>query len=255
MSSSANLSADPLFRRWFPTARPAGGASRLFCFPHAGAGASSYRDWAARLGPGVDCLPVQLPGRETRIAEPPVEDMDELVAQLAPVLAAYGGPRAALFGHSMGALIAFTVAHQLRDAGVEPVHLFVSGCPAPQRSRANRRWHELPDGALLDRLAELGGMPEGVLAEPELRALLLPILRADVTLGERYRYQPRPPLSIPITALAGARDTTLEGPLAQWAAETTAPFTERIYPGDHFYAPEVLDQVIDEVRAALMVAP
>ncbi len=254
MVAVADLSADPVFRRWFPTARPAGGATRLFCFPHAGAGASTYRDWAARLGPDVDCLPVQLPGRETRIAESPVEDLDEMVSAIEPVLAAYGGPRFALFGHSMGALIAFAAAHRLRDAGAEPVHLFVSGSAAPQRSRASRRWHELSDRALLDRLTELGGMPAGVLAEPELCELLLPILRADVTLCERYRYQPRPLLSIPITALAGASDTMLEGPLAEWAAETAAPFTERIFPGDHFYAPEVLDRVIEEIRGALTAA-
>jgi surfactin synthase thioesterase subunit len=254
VSPAPGLTVDPVFRRWFPTARPAGAQTRLFCLPHAGAGASSYRDWFARLGPDIDCLPVQLPGRETRLAERPIDDVDELVSELAPVLAAHGGPRFALFGHSMGALIAYATAHRLRESGVAPIHLFVSGSSAP-RHRRSERWHTLSDGDLLDRLAELGGMPEGVLAEPELCALLIPILRADVALCERYVHVERPPLSIPITAMAGDGDTSIEGALAEWAVETTAPFTGRLFPGDHFYPPAVLDQVIEQVRRSIAGAP
>lgn len=254
MPPAADLTADPAFRRWFPTARPTGAPTRLFCLPHAGAGASSYRDWFARIGPGIDCLPVQLPGRETRIAERPIDDLDELVSELAPVLAAHGGPRFALFGHSMGALVAFVTAHRLREWGVAPVHLFVSGASAPRRRRTET-WHTLSDSDLLDRVAELGGMPEGVLAEPELCALVLPILRADLALCERHVHGQRPPLSIPVTAMAGDRDVSIEGELAGWAVETTAPFTERLFPGDHFYPPAVLDLVIEQVSGSLAAAP
>ncbi len=98
-------------------------------------------------------------------------------------------------------------------------------------------------------------MPEGILAEPELCALLLPILRADLTLCERYAYVPRSPLSIPITAMAGDGDTSMEGPLGEWAVETTAPFTERVFPGDHFYPPAALDLVIEQVRRSIAGAP
>jgi surfactin synthase thioesterase subunit len=244
---------DPIARRWFPLARPAPQAKvRLFCFPHAGAGASAYREFGARLGPDIECIAVQLPGRETRIAEPPVEDVEALAAELAPLVAARGAPRFALFGHSMGALVAFNVAHALRERAIEPVHLFVSGREAPERV-TDDPWHGLPDQELLDRVAELGAMPEFVLRDPEMVALVLPVLRADLTLCERYRYRPQPPLTVPITALAGAADPTLEdGPLSEWAPHTSARFAEHILPGDHFYAAEGLDKLMAIVRAALL---
>jgi surfactin synthase thioesterase subunit len=244
---------DPTLRRWFPLARPAPQAKvRLFCFPHAGAGASGYREFGARLGPDIECIAVQLPGRETRIAERPVEDVEALAAELAPLVAARGAPRFALFGHSMGALIAFNVAHALRERAMEPVHLFVSGRSAPERV-SDDEWHRLPDPQLLDRVAELGAMPDFVLRDPEMVALVLPVLRADLTLCERYRYRAQPPLAVPITALAGADDPMLDDePLAEWAAHTSASFAEHLLPGDHFYAADGLDRLLAIVRGQLI---
>jgi surfactin synthase thioesterase subunit len=246
---------DPVLRRWFPLARPAPQARvRLFCFPHAGAGASAYREFGARLGPDIECIAVQLPGRETRIAERPIVDVDALAAELAPLVAARGERAFALFGHSMGALVAFAVAHALRERGVHPVHLFVSGRSAPEHT-SDDQWHGLPDEELLDRVAELGAMPDFVLRDPEMVALVLPTLRADLTLCESYRHRAQPPLTVPITALAGAEDPMLEdGPLSEWAAHTSGPFAERILPGDHFYAAEGMEALMALVRQALLVS-
>ena len=195
---AAGLTADPVFRRWFPTARPTGAETRLFCLPHAGAGASSYRDWFARLGPGIDCLPVQLPGRETRIAERPLEDIDELVSELAPVLAAHGGPRFALFGHSMGALIAYVTAHAAaRRPGAAPVHLFVSGASAPRHERSRRGGTRCPTAPCSHRLAELGGMPDGVLAGAgAVPRCCCPSCAPISTLCERYVHPGRSPSAV-----------------------------------------------------------
>jgi medium-chain acyl-[acyl-carrier-protein] hydrolase len=234
----------PVHRRWFPNLLAAPRAeTRLFCFPHAGAGTVAYRRWIEWLAPHVECVPVQLPGRETRIGEPAVEDLDALAAELAPIVAACAGPRHALFGHSMGALVAFAVAHQLEGSGAEPVHLFVSAAPAPDRLPMTEDWHTLPDPELLEKVARFGAMPPAVLEDRELCALLLPI---------RYRHRPRPPLSIPITATGGLDDRMLSPAiLSEWSAFTASRFAVRRFPGDHFYTEEGLAGLMTLILATV----
>ena len=134
-------------RSWFAFQAPRPDARlRLFCLPYAGGGASFYRPWIERLAPDVHVHPVQLPGREARLREHAFERIEPLIASLADVLGAHLDRPFALFGHSMGALIAFELARELRRRQAPvPVRLLVSGHPAPQLPRSESTRHALPE--------------------------------------------------------------------------------------------------------------
>ncbi len=211
---------------------------RLFCFPHAGAGASTYRAWSAPLArDGFDVCPVQLPGRENRLGEPAYLAIKPLVEALVEGIIPYLDRPYALFGHSMGALVAFESARSLRQRGARlPCHLFVSGRIAPQREDPRPRLHDLADAALLTRLTELGGIPSALRACPELMAFQLPLLRADLAVNENYRHVPAPPLAVPITAFGGEQDPkTDDAEIRAWAEQTSERFSMHALPGGHFF--------------------
>lgn len=226
--------------RWLPAAMPDAG-TRLFCFPHAGVGASTYRAWPRSLSQAdLGVLPVQLPGRENRMGEPALRAVEPVVEALVRCVADRLDRPYALFGHSMGALVAFEFARRLRELGAPPpVHLFVSGRIAPQLADPRQKLHDLPDAELCARLADLGGLPAAVLADPALLGLLLPLLRADLAVNENYRYRPAPPLPVPITAFGGEHDPKVtEAELRAWAEQTDDQFTAHLLPGGHFFVQE-----------------
>lgn len=222
-----------LFR---PRPQPAG-RIRLFCFPYSGAGASIFVSWAGALPPGIELCAVQLPGRETRLAEPPERHLDTLVERILPALGPYLEGPFAFFGHSMGALLAFELARALRRSGGPlPALLVASGHRAPHLPDPHPPAHALPEPELLDELRRLNGTPPEVLEHPELRAILLPILRADFAVCETYAYRAEPPLACPITAFGGLEDGDVtRDELAAWREQTTAGFSLRMFPGDHFF--------------------
>jgi medium-chain acyl-[acyl-carrier-protein] hydrolase len=211
-------------------------ALRLFCFPYAGTGATVFRRWPASLPAGVEVCGVRLPGREGRLREPAFDRLAPLVEALAAALPPALDRPFAFFGHSMGALVAFELAHRLRrDGRPGPRHLFVSGRTAPQCHLDTCR-HTLPEPQFREELRRLGGTPREVLEHPELMQVLLPILRADFAVCETYAHEPDEPLDCPITAFGGLEDETarredMEG----WAVHTRAGFRLRMLPGNHFF--------------------
>ena len=231
----------------------AGRRLRLVAFPHAGAGPSAYQGWGGRLGPEVDVVAIRLPGREDRFGESPVCTVPAMLAAAEPQWLAACVPPYAVFGHSVGALAAFELVRELRRRRLPlPVHLIVSGRVAPPVPGPPRRLHELPDGELVATLGALGGTPPAVLDDPALRALLLPILRADLRCDERYEYRPEPPLPVPLTVLGGMQDSRAPWPdLARWNEQTTAPCLIHLIPGGHFFVSERRAEVLAYVRAAL----
>ncbi|HEY3480390.1 MAG TPA: alpha/beta fold hydrolase, partial [Streptomyces sp.] len=194
--------------RWFPAgSRRRGGAPRVICFPHAGGTPSLYRDWAAGLGGRSDVVPVLLPGRGLRMREEPYEAIAPLADEIADALLACGlADDYVLFGHSMGALLAYETAVRLRALGApRPRHLFVSGSRAPHQYGVPMR-HSLDDDGLRRLVAELGGLGAD---EAMGRAYLerrLPVLRADLAVCEGYRWRPRAPLDCPMTAFSADGD-------------------------------------------------
>ena len=230
--------APPARDPWILRPRPNPRATlRLFCLAHAGGGASTFRGWGDALPPEVEVCAVQLPGRENRIAERPYDRLGPLVEALAEALTAWTDLPYAVFGHSNGSLIAFELARLYRRTGRPgPVHFFASGRRAPDVPSRQRAVHALPDDELVADLVELGGIPEAVLADPEMRALILPLLRADMALTETYRYTEEPPFDFPLTAYGGVDDAKVpREDLEAWGRHTAAGFRLRIFPGDHFY--------------------
>jgi medium-chain acyl-[acyl-carrier-protein] hydrolase len=142
----------------------------------------------------------------------------------------------AIFGHSLGALVGFSFARELRRRSLAgPVHLFVSGRRAPQLPE-QLVMYELPEPAFLARLRELGGVPEAVLQSPELMAMFLPILRADFAVVETARTPHEPPLACPISALGGVTDERAPpDELEPWRVQTAAAFERKMFAGGHFF--------------------
>jgi surfactin synthase thioesterase subunit len=211
-------------------------AMRLFCLPHAGSGAAAFYRWKRAL-PAVDVCPVLLPGREMRLAEPSLEDADGLVDDLLEAVAPYLDVPFAIFGHSMGALLAYEWALRLQDAGLrQPLCLFVSGRDAAHRPFGHRELHLLGDVEFVAELQRRYGGSSAVLEDAELREVFLPILRADIRLVEGYRHEAEVLLTCPVMAFAGRDDRSVaEAGLTAWSELTRGSFAEQRFDGDHFY--------------------
>ncbi|HSV66000.1 MAG TPA: alpha/beta fold hydrolase [Mycobacteriales bacterium] len=231
---------------WVRVTRPRPAARlNLICLPFAGGGASRYRDWPDQLPENIAVVPVQLPGREDRLLEPVVDSMEPLVSRLLAGLAGQLDRPVALFGHSMGALIAFELATRLRVLGHEPVHVFVSGCRAPYLPRRSADRHMLPDPEFIASVRELNGIPPELADNADFLDLVLPTLRGDFTLVETYRYRDQPPLRCPVSVLGGLGDSEVsQADLAAWSRHTTGPCQVHLLPGDHFF--------VDTARPALL---
>lgn len=241
---------------WLAFSRPSPKARlRLFCFPYAGLGASVYRSWTGGLGGEVDICPVQLPGRESRQLEPPFTAMAELLDALAAALEPYLDRPFALFGHSMGALIAFELARRVhRNRAL--TRLFVSARRAPHLRESLEPISGLPADAFASAVqSRYGGIPDAVRACPELMDLLLPRLRADFTVLERYVCEPGEALSCGISVFAGRQDTTVSEPTLQaWQRHTRADVRLRLLDAGHLYLQDQRDTLVAAIGEDLASA-
>lgn len=238
---------------WLPFGAGEGSDLRLLCLPHSGAGASAYRAWGTGLPDWIGLAPVQPPGRETRRAETPLDEVGPLAAALAEdVAAAVDGPYA-VFGHSTGAICAFELCRALRRAGAPmPVHLFVAGRRAPQIEERSTGLRDMTLDELADVLRHHGGTPDWVLSSREMLAMIHPLLIADFAVSEEYRYTAEAPLDIPVTAFAATEDPRAAvSQLAAWEAQTTREFTLHELAGDHFAVMERAPEVHALIAKAL----
>lgn len=233
----------------------------LICLPFAGAGPSFFTPWQKLAPEGLRILPVSLPGREKRFPEPAhtsaAPAVDDAYAQVTAALGGQdGGGPVVLFGHSMGAVLAYELAHRIERAGgaVRLAALVVSGAPGPWTPRTDRA-DGLPDEEFAARVRAFAGYDHPALANPEMRELLLPALRADVRLHETYVPSTDRPLGVPVISVRG-REDTLVGPAeaAEWGRATTGKLTVAEPAGGHMYLTErpgeLLELVAAEVRAA-----
>lgn len=250
--TSAGAAAPP----WLPLQSPVPGEVTAFCLPYAGGGASIYRRWIREAGAGLRVCPVQLPGREGRLREAPHRRMAELVTDLVAGLRPHLNEPYIIFGHSMGASIAFEWAlHQQRhDPSRRPAHLVLSARRPPHVPPPGPLLHPLADEDLRVQLQCLRGTPEAVLSNRELMDLLMPLLRADFELIESHHRPAAAEVDVPCTVLGGLTDEIPMQTLQDWALHLRRPPQIRLFPGDHFFLHEqrqaVLKLLGDAARCA-----
>jgi len=209
---------------------------RLFCFPYAGGSASIFHTWANALPKDVEVCPVQLPGRANRLKEAPYDRIEPLIETLVQALQPELDLPCVLFGHSLGALISFELGRALSAIGCAPLHLFVSARHAPHLPDPIPSIHDFPEEAFIDGIKHFNGTPGEILRHQELLELFLPMLRADFSINGTYRYSAGPLLTCPITAFGGLQDAIIDRSLIEpWREQTSAAFTLRMFPGDHFF--------------------
>lgn len=227
----------------------------LFCLPYAGGGAGAFHPWRTAFPAGVDVQPVQLPGRENRIAEPAHFTPEDVAVAIAD----RADRPYAIYGHSMGARLGFEVIRCLRRTGARlPSRFYVGGSRPPDLEESLVRIVDLPDDGFVRGLEALGGTPPGALDVPELRELLLPLLRADFGWIDGYRYHDEDPLPVPIVGFAGQADPSVTPDLmAGWERHTGAGFRLHTVPGDHFFLVGDLARVTAAISEDLLgaVAP
>ena len=231
-------------------------AIRLFCFSYAGGGASVFSSWSSCLPCFVEVCAVELPGRESLFKETPFTSLSLLIDSVLYSLNGAMDLPFVLFGHSMGALLAFELARELRrQGGPEPATLFVSAHRAPHLPDPHPPVAELSDLELIADLQRLQGTPPEALENRELMLLLLPLLRADFALCENYQYQTDGPLDYPIVAFGGLDDSEIEqAEILAWGEHTDNIFQIKMLPGNHFFihtAKESMLKVMSEQLATL----
>ncbi len=233
--------ASPWIRRFHPAPQA---PVRLLCLPHAGGSASAYFPLSRALAPQMEVLAVQYPGRQDRRHERLLDSIDALRDGVAEALEPWRDRPLALFGHSMGAVLAYEVARVLcGDGSAAPLHLFVSGRGAPGH-KVELGLDELDDRAMIAALDELGGVDARLSDDEEVLRMVAPAIRSDYRAVRTHRHTPGPPLTCPVTALVG--DTDAMAPVeavSPWRAHTSVDFRLEIFPGGHFYLSEQLQEI------------
>ncbi|GAB3887909.1 alpha/beta fold hydrolase [Kibdelosporangium lantanae] len=238
--------------RWIRRYHPAPHAPvRLVCFPHAGGSASYYFPVSRALTPDVDVWAVQYPGRQDRRTEPLIDTIESLADA---VLAHLTGPDdrpLALFGHSMGATLAFEVALRLERRGVDPVALFASGRRAPSCDR-DETFHLCRDDELVAEIERLSGTDARLFADEDIRRMALPAIRSDYRAAETYRYRGTTQLRTPVHVHVGDADPKVSVAEAEaWRRHTSGHFDVEVHRGGHFYLNEHADRLVRSIRQVL----
>ncbi len=212
-----------------------------------------YRAWWRAFPEYVEVCSIQPPGREHRLAEPALREFRPYVESLTETLVEWLDLPCMFFGHSLGALAAFEVARLLRERSASgPRGLFASACRAPQSAVWERKVHDLPDALFVEELRRLNGTPQEALDHPELMELMLPIVKADFAVYESYEYAAGDPLDCPIHVLGGVGDERVtRDDLAGWGKQTTAGFSVRMFPGDHFFLHPAQRAIVNAVTTEL----
>ncbi|MFO1432606.1 MAG: alpha/beta fold hydrolase [Candidatus Competibacteraceae bacterium] len=230
---------------------------RLFCLPYAGGGTLIFHSWAKVLPADIEICPIQLPGRECRVRERFITNMVTMVDALVSALQNHLDAPFALFGHSMGAIIAYETARRLLATHAKtPWVLLVSGARAPHLVPLRSPIHSLEDGAFIEEIRKLNGTLPEVLEHAELMQLLIPLLRGDFKLVETYRELDGPKLACPVVAFGGREDDQVPpASIEAWREKTSGPFIRYLLPGGHFFVNSAREQLLGLIAAALRHPP
>ncbi|MBF0688239.1 MAG: thioesterase [Cellulomonas sp.] len=233
----------------------------LFCLPYAGGSARVFEDWAPVLAPGVEVVPLELPGRGTRLREEPVDRLEPLVRDVVGQVLGAVGPFAAapvaLLGYSYGSVLAFETARRLEHVhGLRVDHLVVAAMRGPRWPGPVVTTASLTSRGLRERLGRLNGTATELLTDDAFMALLEPVLRADFAVADAYQWRDGPGISCPVTALGGDADRSVSvAALDAWADATSGAFARHVLPGDHFFLRPARDELLRLLAAVLRPAP
>ena len=220
----------------FPFVAERGGGLLVFCFHHAGGNASAYRGWVG-AAPRINAIPVELPGKATRMRESWVADFSQLCRQFAgEILQLAAGAPFALYGHSMGAALAYQTAACLQEIHrTPPEAVVIAARQAPGETIEGEYRSSMGLDALREELEAVGGTPPEILADDDIMNLLLTGIQRDYVLHEDFRHASTV-LSCPILAFAGEQDPTVTpGMLSRWSRFTSGRFAMKVLPGGHFF--------------------
>ncbi|WDE13824.1 thioesterase II family protein [Thalassomonas haliotis] len=229
---------------------------RLICFPYAGGNAATFTPWIKQLSTNVELIAIQAPGRASRLFESPHNNMDELIAELLPLIPTLLDKPTIFYGHSLGSRVAFELMTRLKAQGLPlPVHFIASGSRGPQvKAKENTTYH-LADDAFMTELENLNGTPKAVLENKELMELFLPLLRADFEIAETYQYNSKITFDCPLTVLGGEQDIQITREHLQgWQDFFALPADIQILPGDHFFIdshPELVTEQVNNIIGQL----
>jgi len=228
---------------------------RLFCFPYAGSDGHIYNKWRHELSSVVDVIPIHLPGRGARLNIDPYTCINAVTTDVCSAIAPLLDRDYAVFGYSMGAILAYEVIHYLRQMQcVSPKAFFAAACAAPKLMDARVKVSHLSDKGLVQYFAKLGGIPREALENQELMSLVVPALRSDAKVMESFNYVERPYLDVPIHVYGGSND---QGVTADdqylWREETKAPIVRKEFPGGHFFLQKQHQALTSEVREQLQI--
>jgi medium-chain acyl-[acyl-carrier-protein] hydrolase len=231
-------------------------AARLYCLPHAGGTARVFHRWRKLLRSDIEICPLDYPGHGSRLCEPLLGTIDQIARSAADQLMQDLDVPYALFGHSMGSLVAFETCRVLAARGAAmPSLLIASGHNAPRVARMAQPIHNSPKDTFIAHLRTLGATPPEVFDTPDLLELMLPILRNDFRACETYSPAEPAPLPVPIAVYGGLadKDTNREA-LFAWQRETSGPCVVRMFPGGHFFINERADHVVSTLERDLIGA-
>lgn len=237
--------------RWFLGKTLPSASARLVLLPHAGGSAATFRAWST-AGSGLEVLAVRYPGRAERLAEDPPHSLLDLASDLAGAVSELNPLPFVLFGHSMGALVAFETCRKLAELGQRPPEaLFVAGCAAPHIARRPMPEH-LSDDALIDLLRSAGA-DTSALADDEMRELVMPSVRADLLATSRYRPAQGSRLTVPIIVSSGEDDALEPEHLTDWQFHTEASCDWHRFTGGHFFHDKHRIELLNLMKRTLSV--
>lgn len=244
-SADQHVQRNSWIRRFHPNDRA---DIRVVCFPHAGGSASYYFPVSRALSVDCDVLSIQYPGRQDRRSEAPLNSIAKLADGAAAAVSLWTDQPLLLFGHSLGATLAYEVAQRLRSSA-DIRMVFASGRRAPSRQRANQLVHQQSEQRLLETLHQMNGTAPLLLQDPEMVSALLPALRSDYRAAETYRDPKYPPLDVPIMTLNGRQDPEVTvDEIEAWQAHSTLPVQHHWFEGGHFYLNDHAHEVTDLIR-------
>ncbi len=226
----------------------------LICFPYAGGGGNIFVPWKEYMPASVELIAVNFPGRGMRMNETPFTQVDTLLPALSNALLPHLQKPFIFFGHSLGALIAFELAHYLRQHyNKEPVHLMPAGRRAPHVEKKQPPIYHLPEKEFIQEVERLNGTPKEVLENPELMELVMPTLRADFEMAETYQFVEKGKLTCPISFYYGLQDKVKnQDNHAAWSQHTNNTYQSYAFPGDHFFLHTDKRQLLEQLHKDLL---